>query len=124
MDNETVGGEVAEGAEVVAAEGAVAEPENAAVVEAETAAPAVAAENSVRKTWGALEYALVVNSCATAAEVSKITGLTIPVVHSKSSSLRKKGVKIKNFQRGGGKGRAKLDYAAINAALDSATSPE
>lgn len=94
------------------------------VVSNEAPAVEVAVENSVRKTWGALEYALVVNSCATAAEVSAKTGLSIPVIHSKSSGLRKKGVKIKNFQRGGGKGRAKLDYAAINAALDSAASPE
>ena len=111
MDNETVGSEVVENSEVENI-GTAADP----VI--------VAVENSVRKTWGALEYALVVNSCATAAEVSEKTGLSIPVIHSKSSGLRKKGVKIKNFQRGGGKGRAKLDYAAINAALDSAASPE
>lgn len=95
---------------------------SAEVVAAEGAAPV--AENAVRKTWGALEYALVVNSCETAKEVSEKTGLSIEVVHSKSSALRKKGVKIKNFQRGGGKGRKKLDYAAINAALESANSPE
>ena len=90
------------------AAGSVAEP-NAEV----TATPA----KIVRKHLSALEFALVFNACNTAQEVSDKTGLPVASVHTKASGLRKKGVALKNFPRGGGKGRAKLDYAAINAAL-------
>jgi hypothetical protein len=50
--------------------------------------------------------------------VAKVTGLGIPTIQSRASSLRKKGVSLpKKFA--GSKGAARLDIASLNSLVES-----
>ena len=53
------------------------------------------------------------NSCETAHEVAKKTGMPVPIVHARASNYRKAGITLKKLARGG-EGK-RLDISALNA---------
>ena len=52
--------------------------------------------------------------------VSKATGIKRSSVATRMSNLRKAGVKLPNFPRGGGGGGKKLNVDALNALIETA----